>query len=159
MRCQEQPSRLNFFGNSGSDFSLFANLGDIKLKEFATCTAHKNYESTRIIDNPNRYDDWIPRDTLYNDGGFVSEQVGRYRTNFFDLNDMHGNVWEWTRSSYKPYPYNETDGRNNLAQNENRVVRGGSWYDRPYRATSSFRLPYRDYQKVFNVGFRVVIEE
>jgi formylglycine-generating enzyme required for sulfatase activity len=157
--CRSGTDTPYFFGNSGSDFSLFANLGDIKLKEFAACTAHKNYESTRIIDNPNRYDDWIPRDTLYNDGGFVSEQVGRYRTNFFDLNDMHGNVWEWTRSSYKPYPYNETDGRNNLAQNENRVVRGGSWYDRPYRATSSFRLPYRDYQKVFNVGFRIILEE
>jgi formylglycine-generating enzyme required for sulfatase activity len=147
------------FGNFGANFSVFANLGDIKLAEFAACTAHKNYESTRIIDNPGPYDDWIPRDTLFNDGGFVSESTGRYRANYFDLNDMHGNVWEWTRSSYKPYPYNETDGRNNLAQNENRVVRGGSWYDRPYRATSSFRLPYRDYQKVFNVGFRVVIEE
>jgi formylglycine-generating enzyme required for sulfatase activity len=147
------------FGNFGADFSVFANLGDIKLAEFAACTAHKNYESTRIIDNPGRYDDWIPRDTLFNDGGFVSESVGRYRANYFDLNDMHGNVWEWTRTAYKPYPYHENDGRNDLAQNEKRVVRGGSWYDRPYRATSSFRLPYRDYQKVFNVGFRVVIEE
>jgi formylglycine-generating enzyme required for sulfatase activity len=147
------------FGNFGTDFSLFANLGDIRLKEFAACTAHKNYESTRIIDNPNHYDDWIPRDTVYDDGGFVSEHVGRYRANFFDLNDMHGNVWEWTRSSYKPYPYSETDGRNDLAQNEKRVVRGGSWYDRPHRATSSFRLPYRPYQKVYNVGFRVIMEE
>jgi len=38
-------------------------------------------------------------------------------------------------------------------------VRGGSWYDRPFRATSSYRLSYRDYQKVFNVGFRVVMVE
>jgi formylglycine-generating enzyme required for sulfatase activity len=147
------------FGNFGADFSVFANLGDKKLAEFAACTAHKNYESTRIIDNPGPYDDWIPRDTLFNDGGFVSESVGRYRANYFDLNDMHGNVWEWTRSAYRPYPYDENDGRNDVAQVGKRVVRGGSWYDRPYRATSSFRLPYRDYQKVFNVGFRVVIEE
>lgn len=147
------------FGNSGADFSVFANLGDKRLAEFAACTAHKNYESTRIIDNPGPYDDWIPRDTLFNDGGFVSESVGRYRANYFDLNDMHGNVWEWTRTAYRPYPYNEDDGRNDVTQIGKRVVRGGSWYDRPYRATSSFRLPYRDYQKVFNVGFRVVIEE
>lgn len=157
--CRAGTDNPYSFGNFGTDFSLFANLGDIKLEEFAACTAHKNYESTRIIDNPNRYDDWIPRDTLYNDGGFVSEQVGRYRANFFDLNDMHGNVWEWTRSSHRPYPYDETDGRNDLKNSEKKVVRGGSWYDRPYRATSSYRLPYRPYQKIFNVGFRVILEE
>jgi formylglycine-generating enzyme required for sulfatase activity len=39
------------------------------------------------------------------------------------------------------------------------VVRGGSWYDRPKRATSSYRLAYPIYQGVFNVGFRVVVEE
>lgn len=147
------------FGEAGTDFSPYANLGDIKLKEFAACTAHKFYESTRIIENPGPYDDWIPRDTMYNDGGFISEHVGRYQPNYFDLYDMHGNVWEWTRSDYKPYPYDETDGRNELDKTRKKVVRGGSWYDRPYRTTSSFRLPYRSYQKVFNVGFRVVIQD
>ena len=74
---------------------------------------------------------------------------------------MHGNVWEWTRSAYKPYPYRVDDGRNDTAANPGvkRVVRGGSWYDRPFRNTSSYRLPYRDYQKVYNVGFRVVMTE
>jgi formylglycine-generating enzyme required for sulfatase activity len=72
---------------------------------------------------------------------------------------MHGNVWEWTRSSYMPYPYVEDDGRNDLNNNFKKVARGGSWYDRPYRGTSSYRLPYRPYQKVYNVGFRVIIEE
>ena len=147
------------FGNFGDDFSLYANFGDITLREFAACTAHKNYESVRIIDNPGPYDDWIPRDTSFNDGGFVSEMVGRYRPNFFDLHDMHGNVWEWTRSSYMPYPYHDNDGRNAVNNDLSKVARGGSWRDRPHRGTSSYRLPYRPYQKVFNVGFRVVIEE
>lgn len=158
--CRAGSATPFWFGNIDVDFSRYANLGDIKLKEFAACTAHKNYESTRIIDNPNRYDDWIPRDTLYNDGGFISEPVGRYVANSWDLADMHGNVWEWTLSSYKPYPYDDADGRNEEAVNgSKRVVRGGSWYDRPYRSTSSYRLPYREYQKVFNVGFRVVATE
>lgn len=72
---------------------------------------------------------------------------------------MHGNVWEWTLSAYKPYPYKDEDGRNTISTNTKRVARGGSWYDRPKRSTSSFRLPYRDYQKVYNVGFRVVMLE
>ena len=37
-----------------------------------------------------------------------------------------------------------------------RVVRGGSFYDRPYRATSDFRLAYPEWQRVHDVGFRVV---
>lgn len=158
--CRAGSDTPFWFGNLNADFSAYANLGDIKLKEFAACTAYKNYESTKIIENPNKYDDWIPRDTAYNDGGFISEPTGRYIKNPWDLHDMHGNVWEWTLSSYKPYPYGENDGRNDVSPSEaKRVVRGGSWYDRPFRSTSSYRLPYRDYQKVYNVGFRVVMIE
>jgi formylglycine-generating enzyme required for sulfatase activity len=147
------------FGSVGDDFTFYANLGDVKLREFAACTAHKFYESTRIIDNPNKYDDWIPRDTVFNDQGFVSTNTGNYRPNNWELFDMHGNVWEWTISDYKPYPYDEDDGRNGGAKNSRKVVRGGSWYSRPPMATSSYRLSYINYQKVFDVGFRVVMME
>ena len=157
--CRAGSATPFYFGEMGSDFTRFANLGDIRLRDFAACTAFKFYESTKILDNPNKYDDWIPRDTVYDDGGFVSEPVGRYRPNPWDLFDMHGNVAEWTRTAYAPYPYREDDGRNDLEGKEMRVTRGGSWYDRPFRATSSFRQPYREYQKVFNVGFRVIMEE
>lgn len=40
-----------------------------------------------------------------------------------------------------------------------KVVRGGSWYNRPHRARSGFRLSYPAWQGVYNVGFRVVSEE
>jgi formylglycine-generating enzyme required for sulfatase activity len=71
---------------------------------------------------------------------------------------MHGNVWEWTRSAYRPYPYAADDGRDEPAASGDKIIRGGSWYDRPKRCTSAFRLSYRPYQQVFNVGFRVVAE-
>ena len=56
------------------------------------------------------------------------------------------------------FPYTDHDGRNDLITDGDKVVRGGSWYDRPKRCTSSFRLSYPAWRKVYNVGFRVVIE-
>ena len=60
----------------------------------------------------------------------IAQQDGRYG---FDLFDMAGNVWEWTLSQYRDYPYRNDDGRNDPASVHSRVVRGGSWYDRPKR--------------------------
>lgn len=39
--------------------------------------------------------------------------------------DMAGNVWEWTLSEHREYPYKEDDGRNFLDTDNPRVVRGG----------------------------------
>lgn len=148
-----------YFGDADSDFTKYANLGDVTLKEFASCSSYKFYESVRVVDNATRYDDWIPRDTVYDDRTLVSDYVGSYRSNAWELNDMIGNVAEWTLSAYKPYPYNANDGRNDITTSDKRVVRGGSWYDRPYKSTASYRLPYQPYQGVFNVGFRIIIHE
>ena len=48
-----------------------------RLAEFAADTALDNYTAARPMVNPNRYDDWIPRDDRFNDGGFVTEPVGQ----------------------------------------------------------------------------------
>jgi formylglycine-generating enzyme required for sulfatase activity len=39
------------------------------------------------------------------------------------------------------------------------VARGGSWADRPADAGSSVRRAYEPWQKVDDVGFRVVVED
>jgi len=152
--CRAGTATAMWYGDLDADFSRRANLGDAKLQEFALDT----YIQVRLIDNPNPYDDWVPKDDRFNDGGFVSTEVGRYAPNPWGLHDVHGNVWEWTRSALRPYPYDAHDGRNEPGAPGPRVVRGGSWYDRPMRCRSSFRLAYPPYQRVFNVGFRVVIE-
>jgi formylglycine-generating enzyme required for sulfatase activity len=93
---------------------------------------------------------WVGEACQNTDGGF--------KPNPWGLMGMHGNVAQWTSSDYKSYPYLESEGRNGNTTDGMKVVRGGSWYDRPYRGTASYRLGYRVNQPVFNVGFRVVCE-
>jgi|GEM_PF-377738 len=60
----------------------------------------------------------------------MTTQVGRYPqgASWVGALDMGGNVWEWTSSIYEDYPYDASDGRENLAiRDVNRVLRGGSF--------------------------------
>ena len=101
---------------------------------------------------------WRPSIEKVNDKHRVSAPVGSYSANAWGLHDMAGNVWEWTRTAFRPYPYREDDGRNEARDGERMAVRGGSWYDRPALAGSAARLDYPRWQRVYNVGFRVVAE-
>jgi formylglycine-generating enzyme required for sulfatase activity len=102
---------------------------------------------------------WRPALTNVNDGHNISAPVGTFRPNAWGLCDLHGNAAEWTRSQFRPYPWRDDDGRNDEGGEERRVVRGGAWSDRPAQARSSSRLAYPPWRGVFNVGFRIVIEE
>jgi len=135
--CRAGSDTPMWYGEAKTDFSGIANLADKAL--------------TGKV-NP------MPKSS-FTDGVKYSADVVFGRPNAWGLVDTHGNVAEWTRSTYSPYPYSAADGRNAPTAKGRRVVRGGSWRDRPHRATSTYRLAYEPFQPVVNVGFRVIIED
>jgi formylglycine-generating enzyme required for sulfatase activity len=151
--CRAGTNTPFWFGAADADFSKDADLADESLRQFVVAgidpkpIKHAEYQA------------FIPMARGKNDGRMIPGDVGHYRVNPWGLYDMHGSVSEWTASDDKPYPYLEDDGRNSGDLGVSKIVRGGSWRDRPKRARSGFRLSYPTWQKVFNVGFRVVVED
>ena len=75
------------------------------------------------------------------------------------LADMSGNVWEWTRSPYQPYPYDEADDREGLEGDALWVMRGGSFADPARNVRAAGRgAAGPDVRREF-IGFRVVITD
>lgn len=133
-----------WYGGTGDNFSAFANLADYM---------------PRFPPGVGKYfPAWRPAVTGISDGHRVSAPVGTYSPNPWGLQDMHGNVAEWTLSTYRPYPYAPDDSRDDPNTAGRKVVRGGSWYDRPEYARSTFRKAYHPWQGMFDVGFRVMCE-
>ncbi len=60
----------------------------------------------------------------------------------YHVQDMAGNVLEWTSSQYERYPYNLKDGREAYSSIDNRVLRGGSWRIDSGGTRVAFRLGY-----------------
>lgn len=73
------------------------------------------------------------------------------------VEDLVGNALWWTRSQMKGYPYLATDGREGLAGNEHRVVRGGSFSHYRARVRAAFRYSLAPEWRDHFVGFRVVL--
>jgi serine/threonine-protein kinase len=75
---------------------------------------------------------------------------------------MSGNVWEWTSSLLRPYPYDATDGREDPDALGERIARGGSWHvfggnSGNVRADTRLRLDTGYYGGY--VGFRCVVSK
>lgn len=142
------------FGDRKEDFSAYANLADLSLKKLAVYGI-----DPQPIPNADKTMDFVPREE-WDDKYLNLAPVAHYKPNAFGLYDMIGNASEWTRSEYVSYPWKDDD-RNGKDENIDveRVVRGGSWRDRPIRATTTWRWKYPAWRKIHNVGFRVIIED
>jgi formylglycine-generating enzyme required for sulfatase activity len=72
--------------------------------------------------------------------------------------DMVGNVWEWTHSLNRKYPYLPMDGRENEISSTARVLRGGSFGSESRNARCAFRLANVMLSlDGYQIGFRVAL--
>ncbi|MDR2117709.1 MAG: formylglycine-generating enzyme family protein, partial [Planctomycetaceae bacterium] len=139
--CRAGTATPMWYGDLTADFGKLENLADMQTKKFVVRGVNP-----QPINNPPDVEAFIPRAEGIDDGNMIQQEVGAYQANPWGLHDMHGSVAEWTASNYSA-----TDLR--------KVVRGGSWRDRPKWSRSGLRRPYEAWQPVFNVGFRVVCDE
>lgn len=86
--------------------------------------------------------------------------VGRYPdgASWVGALDMAGNVWEFTRSLYRPYPYDPTDGREDMTdETSRRVFRSGVYSYIDYGIANSIRFWVRpEDSRDWFIGFRCV---
>lgn len=96
----------------------------------------------------------------FNDNVKSTTPVGQYSPRGdspYGCADMAGNVWEWTHSLYKPYPYEPTDGREELQSTDSWVVRGGSWSSLAVFARAAYRNGGSPGSRYYYIGFRVCV--
>lgn len=103
-------------------------------------------------------DDWDPERANVKERGLRgTSAVGSFNAGAspYGVEDMTGNVWEWTADWYQPYPGNSA--ADPYYGEQFRVTRGGGWFDLEAQATT-FNRNAADPHKTANdeLGFRCV---
>jgi len=77
----------------------------------------------------------------------------------YGCEEMSGNVWEWTRSAEKDYPYVRDDGREDIAESSGtfRMLRGGAFLVETGFVRCAFRYWSDPWDRYGFVGFRLVL--
>ena len=83
--------------------------------------------------------------------------VGIYVLSMSDegLHELAGNIFEWTSTLFRGYPYLVADGREEVEAVGRRVLRGGSWYHDQRRVRCASRYWNYPGNRSGNTGFRL----
>jgi formylglycine-generating enzyme len=94
------------------------------------------------------------------DGWVNTAPVGKFKANAFGLNDMLGNVFQWTQDCWKAdYAGAPVDGSARADGDcAERELRGGSWFSSPSYVRSNYRNHFAADYRTSTVGIRLVRE-
>ncbi|MGL5682335.1 MAG: SUMF1/EgtB/PvdO family nonheme iron enzyme [Marinifilaceae bacterium] len=139
-----------WFGDIDTDFTAYENLADVQLTKMAVSGIDPQPMSSSSYYY--KYLNYIPKHEDRNDGNMLVTAPAKYAANPWGLYDMNGNVAEWTRSNF------ERSSDPSMIKAD-KVVRGGSWYERTKRAAVAVRRNFLPWQAPWNVGMRLIIED
>lgn len=83
--------------------------------------------------------------------------VGSFPPNPLGLYDLAGNAWEWTSSTFTPYPYEANDGREDPEKSVLRVLRGGAWSFPADYSRTQHRHRFASHLRCDYAGFRAAM--
>jgi len=151
--CRAGSDQALWYGGVKDDFSAYANLADEQLGNLAVIGVDPKPmgKKHRLF----KYYNFIPQEG-FNDGQMIMTQPGQYEANPWGLFDMHGNVAEWIMDDYK---LETTTQDQSIDVSGRKIVKGGSWRDRPKRSKVESKIGYYPWQKAEGVGFRIIMIE
>jgi sulfatase modifying factor 1 len=137
--CRAGTKTAYPWGDNADDGAGFANAGDQAAKRrFPNMTAFN-----------------------WDDGVVYTAPVGTFKPNAWDLYDMIGNALEWCSDYYGEYPDGVAVDPKGPAKGDKigaRVLRGGSWYNRPQDIRVGFRHWHAPNYQLNVIGFRLAID-
>ena len=109
----------------------------------------------RVMANTWQGDFPVHNDLL--DGYDRTSPVGVFPANGYGLVDMTGNVWEWTATTFEPFPGFSVDPYEDYSRpwfGNHKVLKGGSWATRARMIRPGYRNFYTPDRRDVFAGFR-----
>ena len=91
-----------------------------------------------------------------NSGG-ITRRVSLLKANSLDIYDMQGNVREWVRDVFGPYPGGKQKNWVNDSGGLNHILRGGSWKSPALHCRPDVRFKQRSGYQGDDSGFRIAL--